>query len=136
MSATLSTWAKPVSEPIEHLLERLMATTVFGTPTTAGAVTLIPVSAIRVGFGYGAGGGQAPGETASAPSGGGGGGGGNGSIEPRGYIKITPSEVKFEPIMDQGRLALAGILMVAWNVFWISATIRAALKHRNGQQSA
>jgi hypothetical protein len=41
--------------------------------------------------------------------------------------------VKFEPIMDQTRIALAGILMVAWNVFWVSATIRTALK-RSGQR--
>lgn len=136
MSETMSTWSTLVSEPIERLLERLTTTSVFGAPVTSGEVTVIPVSSLRVGFGYGAGGGRQATGAATPEAAGGSGGGGGGGVEPRGYIKITPAEVKFEPIMDQGRIALAGILMVAWNIFWVSATIRAALKQRNAQRSA
>jgi len=115
------------------MLERLTAAPVFGPPTMAGEVTVIPVRAVSVGFGFGAGSGGGPAGTEPAGSSGGG-GGGAGRAEPRGYIRITGQEVKFEPIMDQTRVALAGILMVAWNVFWVSATVRAALK-RYGRRS-
>jgi uncharacterized spore protein YtfJ len=125
-------YSQAAVQPIEHMLERLEVGAAFGQATTTGAVTVIPVAAIALGFGYGAGGGSAP-AGAEQGSGGGGGGGGGGRAEPRGYIKITPEGVKFESITDQGRIALAGIAMAAWNVFWISATIRAALRRKAEQ---
>jgi uncharacterized spore protein YtfJ len=128
-----------VIQPIEQMLERLNVNTVFGEPTKEGNVTIIPVAEIGVGFGYGYGFGQAPGEagegdgkTAGPSEGGGGGGGAGGRASPRGYIQITPTAVKFEPITDQARIALAGIAMSAWSVFWISKAIRAFAKKEKG----
>jgi uncharacterized spore protein YtfJ len=120
---------RSVSEPIERMLERLTAAPVFGPPTTTGEVTVIPVSAVSFGFGFGAGGGRGPAGTEPA-GGSGGGAGGAGRAEPRGYIRVAGAEIKYEPIIDQTRVAVAGILMVAWNVFWVAATVRAAIQRR------
>jgi uncharacterized spore protein YtfJ len=117
------------SVPIERLLERMEVASAFGQPTTVGNVTVIPVAAVTLGFGFGAGSGSTSTPAGAEPTtGGGGGGGGGGRAEPRGFIRITPEGVAYEPIMDQARIALAGIAMVAWNVFWIAATIRTVMK--------
>ena len=63
--------------------------------------------------------------TVKSGEGGGGGGGGGGRSTPRGVLRITSQEVYYEPIIDPTRIPLAGILMVAWTVFWVTATIRA-----------
>lgn len=128
----------PSTAPIEQMLEKLGVDAVFGKPTTEGEVTIIPVAQVEMGFGYGSGYGRAPeaeqanrSEVQASPQGGeggGGGGGGGGRATPRGYVRITPQEVKFQPIIDETRIPLAGILMVAWSVFWIAATIRSVAK--------
>lgn len=113
-------------EPIEKLFEKLKVDAVFGEPIKEGNVTLIPVADVSVGFGFGSG--QNPAakeEGGEVESGQGMGGGGGGKASPRGYIKITPDGVTFESTMDENRVALAGIAMTAWAVFWITAAIRA-----------
>ena len=113
-------------EPIEQLFEKLKADAVFGEPIKEGDVTLIPVADVGLGFGFGSG--QSPadeedGDEADPRPGTGGGGGGKAT--PRGYIKITPDGVAFESTLDENRVAMAGIAMTAWAVFWITAAIRA-----------
>lgn len=124
-----------VTRPIERMLDRLNVDAVFGEPTKEGEVTIIPVAEIGTGFGYGYGWGQGPSRAAEGDEaaagigeGGGGGGGAGGRAAPRGYIRIASDGVKFEPIMDQARIALAGIAMGAWSVFWISKAIRACAR--------
>jgi uncharacterized spore protein YtfJ len=107
---------------VERLIDRLNAAAVFGTPTVNGETTVIPVAAVRLGFGYG--GGTSGGAGAEMPSGSGGGGGGGGMADPRGYITIGPKGVHYEATVDAGKVALAGIFMVAWSIFWIGLTIR------------
>jgi uncharacterized spore protein YtfJ len=126
-----------VIQPIEQMLERLNVNTVFGEPTKEGDVTIIPVAEIGVGFGYGYGFGRGPAgaeegvrETAGTGEGEGGGGGAGGRATPRGYIRITPGGVTFQPIIDETRIPLAGIAFSAWSVFWISKTIRAFAKRK------
>jgi uncharacterized spore protein YtfJ len=125
--------------PIEEMLTKLNVESVFGKPTTEGGVMIIPVAEVNFGFGYGGGYGRGPNgnsaETSgvgepSAPTGegGGSGGGAGGRATPRGYLHITADGVKFEPISDVTRIPLAGILMVAWSVFWITATVRTIAK--------
>jgi len=123
------------TQPIERMLERLSADAVFGEPTTQGDATIIPVAEVGTGFGYGFGGGQGPGEAseggedgAGAGAGGGGGGGAGGRARPVGYIRIAPGGVTFQPINDETRIALAGIAMGAWSIFWISRAIRACAR--------
>jgi hypothetical protein len=43
-------------------------------------------------------------------------------------VRISTEGVQFEPIFDQTRIPLAGILMAAWSVFWVAATIRTIAK--------
>ena len=113
-------------EPIEKLFEKLKVDAVFGEPIKEGDVTLIPVADVGIGFGFGSGQNPAAKEDGGeAESGQGMGGGGGGKASPRGYIKITPDGVTFESTMDENRVALAGIAMSAWAVFWITAAIRA-----------
>lgn len=114
------------AEYIERIVERLNVSAVFGEVQREGDVAIIPVAQIGTsfGFGYGSGEGPAEGEEGTA-SGGGGGGGGMGSAKPRGFVKITPDGVSFEPTANPLQIPLAGILMVAWNVFWIALTVRA-----------
>ena len=122
------------TEPIEQLFEKLKVDAVFGQPIQEGDVTIIPVAEVGVGFGYGAGQGPAveeqgdEGDEQADSSTGGVGGGGGGKATPRGFIKITPEGVFFESTLDEGRVALAGIAMSAWAIFWIAATIRAFVK--------
>ncbi len=123
---------RPVVEPIEQMLDQLQVAAVFGKPTKEGDVTIIPVAEVAVGFGYGFGFGRGPGgageddeDASGSGEGGGGGGGAGGRTKPRGFIQIGPDGVSFEPFVDQTRIALAGIAMAAWSVFWISKAMRA-----------
>jgi hypothetical protein len=58
----------------------------------------------------------------------GGGSGAGGRATAKGYVRISADEVRFEPVLDLTRLALAGIAFAAWSVFWISRTMRAVGK--------
>lgn len=126
----------PNTEPIQQMLQRLGATSVFGEPTTQNGVVVIPVAQVQFGFGYGGGYGRSSegGDGAAATpgaekgEGAGSGGGAGGRSTPCGFIRVSADEVKFEPITDETRIPLAGILMVAWVVFWVMATIRTIAK--------
>ena len=112
-------------EPIEQLFEKISVDTVFGKPIQEGDVTIIPVAEVGVGFGFGSGGQRATEQQEDEVGRDqGGGGGGGGKATPRGFIKITQDGVFFESTLDEGRVALAGIAMVAWAIFWITKTIR------------
>jgi uncharacterized spore protein YtfJ len=126
-------------ELIEKMIDSLKVDAVFGAPIRQGDVTLIPVSRVWYGFGEGSGYGRADappegeqpeGEQRQAAEGAGEGGGGGGSVRPMGYLRIADGQVSYEPIMDNGRLALAALTMIAWNVFWIGATLRAFARRR------
>lgn len=120
-------------EPIEELFEKLRVDTVFGSPIQEGDVTIIPVAEVGIGFGFGSGSAPMPEDKGIEPeeegtesdSGIGEGAAGGGKATPRGYIKITSEGVAFESTADENRVALAGIAMTAWAIFWIAKTIRA-----------
>jgi uncharacterized spore protein YtfJ len=120
-----------VTEPIENMMKRLTVSTVFGEPIKEGDQTVIPVAKVSYAFGFGAGWGSGAAaakeeaQPASTGEGGGQGGGATGKAQPVGALRITAEGVHFEPVMDPKVAALAGIAMVAWNVFWIAATVRA-----------
>ena len=125
----------PHTEPIRQMIERLGAATVFGEPTTQNGAVVIPVAQVQFGFGYGGGYGRGPESITTEPdkvgeagSGGGTGGGAGGRTIPRGFIQIGADEVKFQPITDETRIPIAGIIMVAWIVFWVMATVRTIAK--------
>jgi uncharacterized spore protein YtfJ len=127
-----------IARPIDHLLERLTVTNVFGAPVTIGAVTIIPVAQVSAGFGYGGGQGPAPVSGEDRPVEGppdrdvasGGGGGGGGMAAPRGYIEITGTGARFLPIVDQTQIAVVSMVMAIALVALVSATVRAGIKAR------
>ncbi|MEA3335058.1 MAG: hypothetical protein U9R25_04060 [Chloroflexota bacterium] len=59
---------------------------------------------------------------------GGGGGGGRTTTTPRGYIKITPDGVSYEPVFNPSIIPLAGIALSAWLFFWIAMVLKAVAK--------
>ena len=124
--------ARPNLGPIEKAVERLGVNAVFGEPVRQGDVTVIPVAEIRFGFGYGYGSGQGRPEEGGPGTGegSGGGSGAGGRASPKGYIRVSSEGVRFEPVLDVTRIALAGIAFAAWSVFWIGRTLRAVGRRR------
>jgi len=62
---------------------------------------------------------------APGASGIGGGGGGGASARPLGAIVVTPERVYFEPVQDQGQIALFGIGFATLFIFELARTLRA-----------
>jgi len=126
--------ARPNLESIEKMIDELGVGAVFGEPIREGGVTVIPVAEVRFAFGYGYGSGRGRGEKAegspSTDEGSGGGSGAGGRASAKGYIRISADEVRFEPVVDVTRLALAGIAFAAWSVFWLGRTMRAVGRRR------
>jgi uncharacterized spore protein YtfJ len=127
--------ARPNLEPIEKMVDGLGVNAVFGEPIREGGVTVVPVAEVRFAFGYGYGSGRGRGEESeggpsTAEEGSGGGSGAGGRASAKGYVRITADEVRFEPVLDVTRLALAGIAFAAWSVFWIGRAMRAASTRR------
>jgi uncharacterized spore protein YtfJ len=89
---------------------------------------------VRFAFGYGYGSGRGSGEEAEGvpktEEGSGGGIGAGGRASAKGYVRISADEVRFEPVLDVTRLALAGIAFAAWSVFWIGWAMRAVGSRR------
>ncbi len=94
--------------------------TVFGEPMEVRGRTIIPVARLRYGFGMGSGRGRG---AVQDQSGEGGGGGGGVSIRPLAVVEVTDQATRVTSIVDVTRLALAGIAMVAWSVFWIARAV-------------
>jgi uncharacterized spore protein YtfJ len=113
---------------IGQIHEKATTKTVFGEPLHANGRTVIPVARVQYGFGFGAGRDDEKddGEVEGTKEGGGGGGGV--SVRPIAVLEITDEETKMKPIFDVNRLAVAAMLLVAWNVFWITYTARRGMR--------
>jgi uncharacterized spore protein YtfJ len=119
--------------------KELGASSCFGDPVERDGHLLIPVARVNFGYGLGFGGGGAetfePGangsdEKTKSDGGSGGGGGGGGSSSPVAIIDIGPNGVKIDAIEDKTRISLAGITMIAWNMFWVLWTVRTLVRER------
>ena len=142
---------KAVLEKIGSVSEEVNVDAVFGKPETFGDRVLIPVAEIAYGFGVGAG--VAPSgageveageeeaeeaaevseeETEAADGGaaGGAGGGAGAKARPIAYIEVGPDGTKVEPIMDEQKIALAGILLGAWAVGWAGVVLKYPVQKR------
>lgn len=116
---------------IGQVHEKATVKTVFGEPMQVDGRTIVPVARVRYVFGLGMGRGNVDSKDGPSAGGGEGGGGGGGvTVRPIAVLEVSGQETKVKPIPDVTRLALAGIALVAWNVFWITATIRAVAKAR------
>ncbi len=130
-------------EKFESVTDKANVDAVFGKPEKIGDRVLIPVA--EVAYGWGMGMGEAPhvemevemeaGE-ASEPSetkdkdekAMGGGGGAGAKVRPLAYIEVGPEGAKVEAIIDEQKVALAGIALTAWIMGWIGLLIRAFSK--------
>ena len=139
-------------EVVEGLRQTATADAAFGAPQEVEGRVLIPVSSVMTGFGLGFGQGpgsgtmpeqepeqesEVPWDMEQAPEGedqegseGGGGGGGAGS-HPVAMIEVTPETTIVRPIVDETQIAIAGILLAGWFVFWLFATVRAVFGRRS-----
>ena len=115
---------------IGQVHERASVRTVFGEPFQVDGRTIIPVAKVQYGFGFGVGRSKEK-EKEDEESGEGGGGGAGVSIRPIAVLEITGQETKVKPVVDVTRLALAGMLLAAWNVLWITYTIRRVAAKRS-----
>jgi uncharacterized spore protein YtfJ len=134
---------KAVLEKISAISETVNVDAVFGKPETAGDRVLIPVAEIAYGFGVGAGvapqGAKSPDEEEAAgptsePAVGAGGGAG-GRARPIAYIEIGPDGTKVESIMDEQKIALAGILLSAWAIGWVGLVLKILFSPRRTSDS-
>jgi len=110
--------------------ERATVKTVFGEPYQVNGRTIIPVARVRYGFGFGGGPGKGP-EKEQDATGAGGGGGAGVSIRPVAVLEISEGGTRVRPIVDVTRLAIAGMMLVAWNVLWVTYTVRRVAAVRN-----
>ncbi len=108
---------------VGEIHERATAKTVFGDPLHVNGRTIIPVARVAYGFGFGAGRDKET-EDGEEESKEGGGGGGGLSVRPIAVLEITETETRLRPVIDVNRLAVAAMLLAAWNVFWIAYTVR------------
>jgi uncharacterized spore protein YtfJ len=115
-------------DALEGLRSKASVDAAFGKPQETEGRTMIPVSSVQVGMGMGFGQGvtqesieteQAEGES---PAGGGGGGGAG--AHPIALIEVSEDQTVIHPIVDETKVALAGIALGAWVFFLLFVTIR------------
>ena len=116
-----------IFQAIEEMRGKASVSAVFGEPVEVGEKTIIPVADIKYGFGLGYGEGPAKRDGDEEPPAGnqGGGAGGGVAARPVAVLEITGDGVKVKPVMDEGRIALAGILTGAWFIYWTAKTLKA-----------
>jgi uncharacterized spore protein YtfJ len=116
---------------VEDLRDTASVDAAFGEPQEVEGRTFIPVAAVSRGFGMGFGQGTAPEdeEEGELPGGEGGGTGGGAGARPVAVIEISAEQTIVRPIVDESKVALAGIALGGWVVFWLAATVRAVFGH-------
>lgn len=121
---------------IGQVQERASVKTVFGEPYQVNGRTVIPVAKVAYGFGFGGGRGNGKGNGAEGSRAGGGAGGGAGgllSVRPVAVLELSGTQTAIKPIVDVTRLVIAGMALAAWNVFWITYTVRRVRGRRSGE---
>ena len=109
------------------LREKANVNACFGEPVTVEGRTVIPVA--EVGYGFGLGVGHGPAVKAEAPEGetseeaGGGGGGGGAKARPIAVVEVTPEGTQVKPVIDEQKVALAGMLFAGWAVFCLARAL-------------
>ena len=137
----MGTGIKELLDTVAELKEKADVSAVFGEPVTVEGRTVIPVAKVGYGFGLGFGYGSTPddevddegeneGEDESQVTGEGGGGGGSVQARPFAVIEVTAEGTRVESIVDEQKLALGGLLLIAWSVFWTAVTLMAIFAAR------
>jgi len=134
----------------DKITEKANVDAVFGKPETVEGRILIPVAEVRVGFGMG--GGLAPahericgygdhaaeeqaccadepccedeaGECMVHETASGGGGGAGARVRPIATIEVGPEGTHIRSIVDEQKVALAGILLGFWAIGWVGLVL-------------
>lgn len=115
------------------LREKANVNACFGERVTVEGRTIIPVASVSYGFGAGLGQGpSADKETdTEEQSGFGGGGGGGMNVRPLGTIEVTAKGTRIRPIVNEQKVALVGMLVGVWTIFWLARTITAIFGEQN-----
>lgn len=106
-------------EQIEEMQKNANVDAVFGAPVTSGDKIVLPIATVSYGFGLGFG----EGMDKEGEGGTGVGGGAGATAKPIGLVEITPEGTDIKMVVNEQRVALAGIAFVAWSVFWIAAAL-------------
>jgi uncharacterized spore protein YtfJ len=116
-----------IFEAIEQMRDKASVSAVYGQAVQVGNRTIIPIADIKYGFGFGYGEGRPAGQQAEEEAEGGQGGGAGGGIaaRPVAVLEITDEAVQVKPVMDESRIALAGIFTGVWAIFWAANTLKA-----------
>lgn len=108
---------------IDDLGQVASANAILGEPQTLEDKTLIPVAAVSKGFALSFEQ-QAPDPTADSSVEHDDSIGGLAASRPVAVIELSDDNIVVRPITDETKVGLAGIVLFAWIVFWIGATIR------------
>jgi uncharacterized spore protein YtfJ len=120
-----------IFKAIEDMRDKASVNAVYGEPVQVGERTIIPVADIKYGFGLGYGEGPASRDGEEEPSavtnasGQGGGAGGGIMARPVAVLEVSNDGVTVKPVMDEGRIAMAGIFTGVWFIFWVAKTLKA-----------
>jgi uncharacterized spore protein YtfJ len=120
---------------LEQIYEKANVRAAFGEPGTVEGRTVIPVARVwyGLGLGFGEGEGPAPADEEAEAAGSGAGGGGGGLAVPIAVVEVAEGQTRIIPITDSTKVAVAGILLAAWNLFWITRTIRVLKGRGSGE---
>jgi len=115
---------------LDELQKSANVNAVFGQPVQVGEKTVIPIASVAYGFGLGFGEQEEEASEANV-----GGGGGAGAVaKPLGLAEITPESTRVETVVDEQRVVRAGMLLVAWSIFWVAnALVRILGRSRRGE---
>jgi uncharacterized spore protein YtfJ len=129
-----------VRDAVERGVAAANVSSVFGEPYKIGEKLVIPVADVRLFYGLGGGEGQgfassagkaeSEGTPPTPPSGSGGGGGGASFASPVAIIEVDGGEVRIKPITNARVMALAGMLLAAWNLYWFFRMMREVMVAR------
>lgn len=122
-----------VFSTVEGLRSVASVDAAFGKPQEIEGKVLIPVAVVGSGFGLGFGQGTSsePPPIESVPAEGEGGGSLAGAgARPIAVIEVTAETTTIRPIVDETKIALAGVALGAWSVFWVMATLRSIFGDR------
>jgi uncharacterized spore protein YtfJ len=101
----------------------------FGEAMTIGERTIIPVAKVSYGFGMG-GEQELPSDVESLGTPAHGPYGGGMKSSPLGVIEVTEGETRIEPVIDEQQVAVLGMLVGAWSVFWLAKVLVAIFGRR------
>jgi len=116
-------------ESFADLREKANVNACFGEPVATEGRIVIPVAEVAYGFGLGIGHGpvagpEAEGEEALEKAKGSGGGGASGvRARPLAIVEVTPEGTWVKPIINEQKVALAGVLLIGWTVFCLARAL-------------